>query len=109
MIALGIFLAPVILGYGAGFGAASWALGAAVFGGWYYFDVKRHERVPCRVCSGGGARYSRIGGWRWFRRPFGDCWCCGGRKSHPRLALRVISPAAHQRIKNEIERAKGRN
>lgn len=108
MAALGWLAAPVIIGYILGLGPASWVLGAAVFGAWYVRDVKRHARVGCRICSGGGDEYSKIGGGGWFRRPLGDCWCCGGRKTHPRLALRIIDPAAHRRIKNEIARAKGK-
>lgn len=80
---------------------------AGVGVGWYIRDVKKHRMVRCRVCSGGGDEKSLISG-KWLRTPFGDCWCCGGRKAHPRLALRVIAPAEHKRITEEIRRAKER-
>jgi hypothetical protein len=109
MILIGIF-AGVSIAAGAllhlgMFGVVPGVLAAVLY---YVRDVKRHQRVPCRVCTGSGDEHSRLGGGGWFRRPFGNCWCCGGRKSHPRLALRIIDPAAHERIKNEIERAKGK-
>ena len=103
-----IFAVPVILGYRLGLGPVSWVLGVITAGFWYRRDVKRHPRVACRVCSGGGDEKSKIGGSGWFRRPFGNCWCCGGRKAHPRLALRFIDSGKHRDIKAEIARAKGK-
>lgn len=83
-------------------------LGVIVAGVYYVRDVKRHPRVPCRVCTGSGGENSRIGGGRWIRRPSGDCWCCGGKKAHPRPALRFLDPGQHRSIKAEVDRAKGK-
>jgi hypothetical protein len=73
---------------------------------WYRRDVRRHPRVRCRMCAGGGDSRSRLGGKGWFRRPFGDCWCCGGRKAHPRLAARFLDPEGYRKIRAEIERGR---
>lgn len=108
MILAGIFIAVVILASAAKLGPFAWVLGVIVAGLYYRYDVKRHPRVPCRVCKGGGGKDSRLGGGGWFRRPFGDCWCCGGRKAHPRFGLRVIDQQQYQRIRQEIGQARGR-
>lgn len=88
-------------------GAVAWPLTVLLALAYYWRDVRRHPRVRCRVCSGGGGHHSRIGGGRYLRRPFGDCWCCGGRKAHPRLAARLLDPEGHRKIKADI--AKGRS
>lgn len=108
MILVGIVVAAGVLGASAHLGYAGLAAGVVVAAFWYRHDVKRHPRVRCRVCAGSGDEHSRIGGSGQFRRPFGNCWCCGGRKAHPRLALRIVDPGRHRDIKNEIARAKGK-
>jgi hypothetical protein len=71
--------------------------------------VKRHPRVACRICSGGGDERSRLGRkGSLIRNPFGNCWCCGGRKAHPRLALWLVDNTEHKKIRAEIARAKGK-
>jgi hypothetical protein len=105
VIILGTFIAVLFLARGTGF--LAWALAALAAGGYYAWDVRRRPRVPCRACQGSGSNASRLGGSGWFRRPFGDCRCCGGRKSHPRLALRLLAPARYKDIKAEI--TKGRD
>jgi hypothetical protein len=70
---------------------------AAAAGGYYWFDVWRRPSVPCRPCNGSGANFSRLGGGV-FRRPFGRCWCCKGRKSHTRFAARILTPGQYRAI-----------
>lgn len=108
MIVLILFGVPVVLGYHFGLGLASWALGLIAAGAWYIRDVKRHPVVRCRVCSGGGDEKSRLGGSGWFRRPFGNCWCCGGKKVHPRPALRFLDAGKYRKIQAEVRQAKGK-
>jgi hypothetical protein len=87
-------------------GFAAWLLGVVAAAGYYRWDVRRHPRVRCRPCTGSGGHESRLGGRGWFRRPFGDCWCCGGRKSHPRLAARLLDPEGYRKIRAEIEKGR---
>lgn len=68
-------------------------------GGWYWFDVWRRPHVPCRVCKGSGAMFSRLGGGM-ARKPFGKCWCCKGAKSHARFAARILTPGQHRAIRS---------
>lgn len=83
---------------------------AAVIGGlaYYRYDVKRRPRRPCRWpgCQGSGISSSRIG--RGLSRPFGSCWCCGGRKSHPRPALRFVDADAYRQLRGEVRQARQR-
>ena len=89
-------------------GPVAWALGVIIAVIYLRYDVRRNPRVRCRVCKGSGDNDSKLGGTGWIRRPFGDCWCCGGRKSHPRLAGRIFAPAQYKAIKDEIRNARGR-
>lgn len=86
------------------------ACGGAAAVLYYIRDVKRHPRVRCRWpgCGGSGSHDSRLGGGKLFRRPSGDCRCCGGRKSHPRLALRLADPDRYAEIRAEIEKGKAK-
>jgi hypothetical protein len=88
--------------------AIGFTLGALATVAFYIRDVKRHNRVPCRWpgCRGSGAESSRIGGGDVFRNPFGDCWCCGGRKSHPRLALWLIDKNEYDRLRGEVKKGR---
>lgn len=108
MILVAVFIAVLFLA--GSLGAWAWVLAALAAVAWYLADVRRHPRVACRWpgCKGSGASYSRVGDGRWLRRPFGDCRCCGGKKAHPRLALRVVAPDRYKSIRTEIERAKGK-
>jgi hypothetical protein len=112
MIIIGIFVViTVVVGTLTRAIAAGVAVGLAATVLYYLADVKRNPRVACRWpgCKGSGGNYSLIGRngeSGMFRNPFGDCWCCGGRKSHPRLALKFISPEEYRRIKGEV--SKGR-
>ena len=87
-------------------GPAAWVLAAVAAVAWYVRDVKRHPVVSCRACKGSGANFSKIGGGKWFRRPLGDCWCCGGRKGHPRLALYVIDRNRWDEIRGKVARGR---
>lgn len=108
MILIGAFAAVVILASAGHLGWFAWVLGAGAAGLYYWHDVRRHPVVACRACKGDGGHGSKIGGAGWFRRPFGDCWCCGGRKAHPRLALRLIDSGKYRQIRNDISQARGR-
>lgn len=86
------------------------AIPLAVVSGLLYlrWDVRRHQSVACRVCRGSGSHISRLGGFWFFRKPFGDCRCCGGRKAHPRLAAIVLDPAGYREIQDKIRKGRSR-
>lgn len=107
MILAAVFIAILFLAGGTG--TLAWVLAALAALAYYVLDVRRNQRVACRVCGGSGIRGSRLKGGKWFRRPFRDCWCCGGKKAHPRLALRVLDPGRYNSIRNEIRRARGKS
>lgn len=112
MILLAIIAVTAIVTGGlTGSVAAGVVIGVLAAGVYYWRDVRRHPLVACRVCSGGGAEKSQIAraGSKLIRNPFGDCWCCGGRKVHPRPALRFLDSGQYKRIKAEITRAKGKH
>ena len=105
MILIGILAGVTMLLHALGLPAvAAVVLAVLVTGMYYWRDVRRRPRVPCRPCTGSGASRSRLGGAGYFRRPFGNCWCCGGTKAHARLALRVIDHSRYQAIRDEIRR-----
>lgn len=104
IIALVILAAVLVAGHGLGIVAWVLAIPAALL--YWRWDVKRHPRIPCRFCSGSGDHHSKIGGGR-IRRPFGDCWFCGGCKAFPRPGLRFIDRKRYDEIKVAI--AKGRS
>lgn len=90
-----------------GLGVLAWAGGAVAALLWYRWDVRRHPRVSCRMCRGSGDHRSGISG-KHVRTPFGDCWCCGGRKTHPRFAARLLDPAGHAEEKRRIEKGRAK-
>jgi hypothetical protein len=100
MILLVVFAGVLAVSAAAGLG--TFALIPAVLGAgaYYWFDVWRRPHVSCRVCNGSGAMGSRLGGGGTFRRPFGKCWCCQGRKSHARFAARILTPSQHRAIRS---------
>ena len=100
MIIIGIFGGVLAVCAAIGLGGFSLALAAAAAAGYYWFDVWRRPHVPCRVCKGSGAMFSRLGSGDTFRRPFGKCWCCKGSKSHARFAARILTPGQHRAIRS---------
>ena len=109
MILAGIAAAVIVVALG--LHLPFWAgvvLAIPVTGAYYWRDVRRRPRVPCRFCAGSGSTGSRLGGGGFFRRPFGDCWCCGGTKAHARLALRFIDSGRYQSIRTEIRNERER-
>lgn len=82
-------------------GPVSWVIGGAVAITYWVWDVRRHPRVQCRMCSGSGDHHSKLGGGQ-FRRPFGDCWYCGGRKAFPRFGLRFVDRKRYDEIRSKI-------
>jgi hypothetical protein len=104
LIALAVLAAVLVFGHG--LGAVAWALAVPAALLYWRWDIKRHPRVRCRFCSGSGDHRSRLGGGR-FRKPFGDCWACGGRKAFPRPGLRFVDRKRYDEIKGAI--AKGRS
>ena len=85
--------------------AAGIILGIVTAGGYWVYDVKRHPKVACRVCGGSGVKVSKVQG-SLIRTPVGDCGHCGGKKSFPRPALRVIDSSQRQQIMTGIRKAK---
>lgn len=104
IIALVILVAVLIAGHG--LGVVAWVLAVPAAFLYWRWDVKRHPRVRCRACGGSGDHRSKMGGGQ-LRRPFGDCWLCGGRKAFPRPGLRFVDRKRYDEIKGAI--AKGRS
>lgn len=105
MILAGIAVAVIVAALG--LHLPFWAgivLAVPAAGVYYWRDVRRRPRVPCRMCTGSGASASHLGGGRYFRKPFGDCRCCGGTKAHARLALWLIDGDRYRTIRDEIRR-----
>jgi hypothetical protein len=99
MILLAVFAGVTAFGLAHGLGWFAVAIGAAVAGVYYRFDIWRRPYVPCRTCRGTGANYSRLGRSE-SQRPFGNCWCCKGSKAHPRFASRILAPAQYQAVRS---------
>lgn len=96
MILAGVFTAVLVLAHG--LGVIAWILAGLAAGAYYRFDIWRRPSVLCRVCRGSGANFSHLGGGRHFRRPFGKCWCCDGRKAHSRFAARILAPSQYREV-----------
>lgn len=107
MIPLAVIIVATVITAGK-IGPAAWVLGVIIAFAYYRHDVRRNPRVRCRVCKGSGDNMSRLGGAGWLRRPFGNCLCCGGQKSHPRLGARFLAKDQYRDIKNEIRNARER-
>lgn len=101
-----VLIAVLVFGHGV-LGVLAWVLAVPAALLYWRWDIKRHPRVACRFCSGGGDHRSRLGG-GWFRRPFGDCRFCGGRKAFPRPGLRWVDRERYDEIKGAIARGKAK-
>lgn len=69
----------------------------------YSYSLWRHPWWPCRFC--GGSRKHGEDGKLWAKAS-GRCWYCHGDGEHPRLGVRIFTPARYQEMK---ARRHGRN
>jgi hypothetical protein len=106
MILVVIFLVVfVVMGALTHLPAVGIILGAVVTIAYWVYDVKRHQKVACRVCGGSGDKLSAVQG-ALIRRPRGPCGHCGGKKGFPRPGLRIVNSGQHKKLTSEIKRAK---
>jgi hypothetical protein len=54
----------------------------------YAVSLRVHPWAPCRACGGSGKSRDTV-----WRKAHGTCRSCGGRGRHPRLGVRVLTPA----------------